>query len=1012
MNQPKKLIEVALPIKAISAESVRDKSIRHGHISTLHLWWARRPLPVCRAVVFASLVPDPKDEHCPQAFIEAIDLLITDSHYELRANPPYTQETKAPKETHKNKLLAFIGQFSKDFQKNEAQGKNTPSKKKLNSFSLIKWENRNNEEVLTIARKLIWVAHNATGHISLDALLKDFTQHYEAIKVAERTLYHTVDRHIPSPENKAKEAQLAEAIAAFLAKMPKVFDPFAGGGAIPLEAARLGCRAYGNDINPVAHIIQKGSLEFPQKYGKSITFSANSFIAQYGKEAFVKQQKGKSLLGQEIKIANRLAFDVEFYAKKLLQKVEEKVGHLYPTDTKGNKPIAYYWARTATCSNPTCGAEVPLLRQFYLANTPRKKVYLQPKIEGTKISFSIEKGVCKEEGWMHRANLTCPCCKNITDVKNLKNQFKKKVTGQQLIATITEGFNTKLYRLPSSKEVDILAKIQTEGLFVFNESMDNGNYRDLKLPKWGMTAWREMFTPRQLLTLQTFVNQLHEIRKELSDEHGKLSEYYKAVVTYLAILIDRIAIVNTSFSRWNNARENLAHPFSRQAIAMIFDYPESNPFCGKTGSVDNQLDWIVRYIQEESSSFNHINCVKAASGEKGQFGKKELDAVVTDPPYYDAIAYADLSDFFYVWLKRTLGEVYPLNFLTIQTPKADECTALAHHHGHDKKKAKQHFEESLKRIFQSIEYQTKGVVSIMFAHQSTEAWTTLCNSILGSEMNITGSWAMDTERSSRTLSLAGAALASSVTIACRPATKEGYGDYKTIKKKIKKTIKAKVEELYGYGFRGADLLTACFGQAVSEFGQYKSVEKANGDEVSVAELLELAQEMAFNAIVHNIKTDDTTRFYLGWLELFGFGKTPHDTARKVTQIGLNIDLKILKDQGILVESKKDVQLVSFKKRDPKQFARANNLINAIHQAMKLSQGGRKELIAYLAPIAQSEKAIFWRVLVALQGILPASTEDHKRLMSLLSNKDSLIKDIQASTLPAQEKQGAQSTLDF
>ena len=251
--------------------------------------------------------------------------------------------------------------------------------------------------------------------------------------------------------------------------------------------------------------------------------------------------------------------------------------------------------------------------------------------------------------------------------------------------------------------------------------------------------------------------------------------YGKALITYLAIWIDRIAIVNTSFGVWHTGGEKLERIMGRQAIPMTFDFPESNTFCSSSGSALNQLDWLGRYFESESSNTFAACFANASSGDKQQFEKKTLTSVVTDPPYYDAIAYADISDFFYVWLKQTLGELYPLTFSTPQTPKADECTALKHHHNNSVDKARKHFENKLTEIFDAIEVQTSDIVSIMYAHQSTEAWTTLCNSILGARMNITGSWPMDTEMQGA-LKSDMSYLESSVTVACRPSERKGFAD--------------------------------------------------------------------------------------------------------------------------------------------------------------------------------------------------------------------------------------------
>src|SRR5690606_30329047 len=252
---------------------------------------------------------------------------------------------------------------------------------------------------------------------------------------------------------------LEKSIESFLDRMPRVFDPFAGGGAIPLEAARLGCRSYGNDINPVAHIIQKGSVEFPQKYGKPITYSKAEFEKIYGEEAFrnLPGEWKKVVDGETaaVRIPNRLSFDVEYYARKLLKMAEDEIGHLYPADEKGNKPIAYYWARVGTCSNPSCKAEVPLLKQFYLANTKTKQVYLKPAISGKKIDFTIEVGEHDAEGWNYRGNLKCPCCGNVTDVKLIKKQTISGTLKLQLLAVVDEGKEGKVYRLPTHEEMEV-----------------------------------------------------------------------------------------------------------------------------------------------------------------------------------------------------------------------------------------------------------------------------------------------------------------------------------------------------------------------------------------------------------------------------------------------------------------------------------------------------------------------------------------------------------------------------
>lgn len=1010
MAQAKKLIEVAMPIKEISAASVHDKYIHHGHISTLHIWWARRPLPVCRAVVFASLVPDPLDENCPQQFKEAVELLLGSATkplnepgvlpdtYKPYNDIPFTAAIDKMEDNLRNRLLMLIGKYSDEFCINEKAGKPTAAGKQLSDHSLIKWENKCNDAILNKARKLIWVAYNLELHPSKSCveLLREFSEHYDKISLIEQELYAIKDRHLKDKKVSELEAKLNTAIDEFRSKMPIVFDPFAGGGAIPLEAARLGCRSYGNDINPVANIIQRCSLEFPQKFGKPITYSKDEFIKFYGSKEFDKIPYDKKVLvnGEAIavNIQNRLSFDVEFFANKLLELANNEIGHLYPKDKKGKAPLVYYWSRLAVCSNPSCKAEVPLLKQFYLANKKDKQIYLNPIINGNKIDFELKKGKCDIEGWNNRGNMKCPCCGSITDVKKIKEQIIKGDLKEKLLAVVQEGEQGKEYRLPTDEESNSLLALPTDIDIPIEKMQRNSAGGDTF--SWGITEWGQIFSKRQLFALQTLISKLNLIKSELRVDED---EYSKAIVTYLGIWIDRIAAYLTSFGRWIPQNEQLTSIFGRQAIAMVFDYPEVSIFAPSTSGPLNQLEWITMYLNSESSIPFISICNNAASGEKEQFKPKSLTVVVTDPPYYDAIAYADLSDFFYVWMKRSIANLYPLNFATPQTPKSDECTMLKHHHDGDGDKAKAHFENKLLQIFDAIEHQTSDIVSIMFAHQSTEAWTTLCNSILGARMNITGSWAIDSERDTRMIANAGAALQSSVTVSCRPAQRKGFGDYKEVRKAVEKTVAKEVEELYSLGFRGADLLTACFGQAVSEFGKYEKVEKADGSEVTVAELLEMARESAFNALLKGFDGDDFTKFYIGWLQLYGFAESEFDDAAKFSRVGLSINVAELFTEHILIKNGNKQTLGGFEQRlkENKNIGdRANNfLIDLVHRAMALYKGtNRTALLQYIGKVAAQPESNFWRVITSLCEVLPQGSEDHKQAIGLLTNKDSLIRE--------------------
>lgn len=885
----------------------------------------------------------------------------------------------------------FIGKFSPACQKNMLAGKTTSSKDQVQEGCLIKWESKNDPTVLRLARLLIWVAYNSElrPEATYTDLTVEFDEASKAITNAETALYHTLNRHLASPEVTAKEAALQKAIEKFQNRMPSVFDPFAGGGAIPLEAARLGCRSFGNDINPVAHIIEKGSVEFPQKYGKPITYTHEEFMALYGKEGIkLYTENFGGMPTGNVEIPNRLSFDVEYYAKKLLAMTEAEVGHLYPADEKGNKPIAYYWTRTATCSNPSCKAEVPLLKQFYLANTKSKKVYLNPIIHGTDIQFEIKEGSYDEKalpGWNNRGNMTCPCCGNITPVDQVKQQFINKSTSEKLLVRIFESKTGKEYKLANNIVYDFTENNKVE---YPSEIMPIHYSQAFPSCTWGFSKWGDIYSSRQLYMLSTFIKNLSKLKSEINT-----SEYHQALLTFLAIWFDRIAVANTSLGRWHISGEKLEHPFSRQAIAMVFDYPESNPFCNSSGSALNQLEWIIRYIESESNSPFAALLANASSGEKGQFAAKTLTAVVTDPPYYDAIGYADCSDLFYVWMKRTLGDVYPINFATPQTPKAEECTALKHHHHNSEAEAKKHFENKLTAIFDAIEYQTSEIVSIMFAHQSTEAWTTLCNSILGARMNITGSWPMDTELVNRSRGIGSAALESSVTVSCRPSERNGFESFKRVKRAIETKVTEEVNALYELGFRGADLLTACFGQAVSEFGKYETVEKADGSEVTVGELLELARTAAFNALLSGFDGDEYTRFYIGWLQMNGMGDTDFDDAAKFARVGMSVNISDIFAHNLLIRTGNKQHLATYAERTVNEklgISASDPLIDQVHRAMaNWRDGDRGKILHHIHIVGKEANNPFWRVLASLKELLPEG-DDLTQVQELISNSADLI----------------------
>ena len=613
---------------------------------------------------------------------------------------------------------------------------------------------------------------------------------------------------------------------------------------------------------------------------------------------------------------------------------------------------------------------------------------MNPITHGTDIQFEIKEGSYDEKalpGWNNRGNMTCPCCGNITPVDQVKQQFINKSTSEKLLVRIFESKTGKEYKLANNIVYDFTENNKVE---YPSEIMPIHYSQAFPSCTWGFSKWGDIYSSRQLYMLSTFIKNLSKLKSEINT-----SEYHQALLTFLAIWFDRIAVANTSLGRWHISGEKLEHPFSRQAIAMVFDYPESNPFCNSSGSALNQLEWIIRYIESESNSPFAALLANASSGEKGQFAAKTLTAVVTDPPYYDAIGYADCSDLFYVWMKRTLGDVYPINFATPQTPKAEECTALKHHHHNSEAEAKKHFENKLTAIFDAIEYQTSEIVSIMFAHQSTEAWTTLCNSILGARMNITGSWPMDTELVNRSRGIGSAALESSVTVSCRPSERNGFESFKRVKRAIETKVTEEVNALYELGFRGADLLTACFGQAVSEFGKYETVEKADGSEVTVGELLELARTAAFNALLSGFDGDEYTRFYIGWLQMNGMGDTDFDDAAKFARVGMSVNISDIFAHNLLIRTGNKQHLATYAERTVNEklgISASDPLIDQVHRAMaNWRDGDRGKILHHIHIVGKEANNPFWRVLASLKELLPEG-DDLTQVQELISNSADLI----------------------
>jgi len=959
-----RLIEVALPIREISAESVRDKSLRHGHISTLHLWWARRPLAACRAVVFASLVPDPDDPRCPEAFRKAVERHLKTHvppelrHYqrgrENRRDPdPYSPYEGVP-DTLRNRLLMFIAKWSPEAIAFEKKGGKPPKPAHLlDDRSLAKWEtsdpdNPQGREVLRIARELIQAANGGST--------------------------------------------------------PVVLDPFAGGGAIPLEAGRLGCRAIANDYNPVAYLILRATCEFPQKYGKP------------GKRKVLVENMGRNV-EQEVEVPNVLVHDFEKWARWILERARQKIGHLYPPGKDGRPVVGYLWARTAPCSNPACRGEIPLLRSLLVCNKPNKKVALTMEVDKARktVQFGITEGkdIKETDGTMqNRGNARCPYCGQITPVADIRAAGLAGRMGERMVAVIMADRSGKHYR--AVEECDLKAFRDASAIHVerpqemilpeINADQiedDISNSTGIRSHLYGMKTWGSLFNPRQLVAMHTFVACLHEALEAMSKEFAD-EEYRKALGVYLGLWIGRIASRTSSMGLWNIRGEKLEHPFGRQAIPMNWDYPESNPFTEVTGGVQGQFGWMKRVILHESNG-SVPTVAMHGDGAALSLPSGACDVVVTDPPYFDAIAYGDLSDYFYVWLKRGLGDVFPEVFTTPLVPKGDEATALKHRHGGDGEKADAHFKTKLAAVLAEAHRVLRpgGIISVMFAHQSTKAWTALVHAIFEAGLTVDATWPIDTELITA-LKASVSALSSSVTVVCRPRMAGSAASFKDVRREIEKVVAEAVKRFWSYGFRGADLIVACYGPAVGVFGKYERVEKADGTPVEIPELLELARRAARDAIAGEFRGDNLSTLYYVWANLYGTSEQAWDDARLVVQIGGESEsaMEVARGHGIFVVDGSRCRLALLADRLPagKAGAARRNLgmdqspplIDALHRAMLLwQQEKRGELVGYLAERDLLEDGPFWKLAQALFEVLPRDLDDWKLVSALLGERPTL-----------------------
>jgi putative DNA methylase len=752
-SYPKRLIEVDLPIKKISEHARREKAIRHGHISTLHIWWARRPLAACRAVICASLWPDPADPICPESFKAEAKRQMGQFWNQI---DPSTRNIDDPIELRKA-LLDFIADFSN-------------------------WDNSTDERYFTTARKLTQSAHEALG--------------------------------------------------GELGTRPLVVDPFAGGGSIPLEALRVGADAYASDLNPVSVLLNKVVLEYIPKFGL------------------------------------KLADEVRKWGKWVEVEAEKELLEFYPKDPDGSTPIAYLWARTIHCEGPGCGTEVPLLRSLWLAKKGDRSVALRliPNKDRKIIDFEIIESARPsdvKDATMRRGSVTCPCCGYTTPVASVRRQLKVRHGGTNdarmyCVVTTKKAASGRFYRLPTTKDLNAVVKAK-EKLdhnqhewkgklsLVPNESTSHYHTFVNRGPIYGMITWADYFTPRQLLTLSSFVTIVTRLNanKNFTENNKEISP----IQTCLGIAIDRCANQFTSLSKWNSGRELVDGVFARQAIPMLWDFGEIYPFNGD-GYWIGAIEWIAQII--DKLSFLEIQGkAELASATAHPLPNDSAQCFMTDPPYYYSVQYADLSDFFYVWLHRSIGEIHPTLFNNELSPKTEEIIVQSPAHEFASEGKNKQFYES--RMHVAMEEGRRilapnGIGIVVFANTSTAGWETMLQSLVESGWVITGSWPIDTELASRVLAQNRSVLASSIHLICRPrenpegSSNSYIGEWSDVLAELPVRIHEWMPRLKEENVVGADAIFACLGPALEIFSRYSRVEKASGEQVALKEYLEKVWE--------------------------------------------------------------------------------------------------------------------------------------------------------------------------
>lgn len=1005
MTDDKRLIEDYLPIVAISAEASREKSVRQGHISTLHLWWARRPLVACRAAVYAALVP--ASQFVPDSATDEKKTSLA------RANAA--------------KFIKRLCQYPSDAKP---------------------------EQKADIER----ATKEAEGHI-LEAHAARLTQ------------------------DTGKKVTLDDILAG-RAPRPRVLDMFAGGGAIPLEALRLGCDAHANDLNPVAHIIQLCTLVYPQKYGRPDP-NARGMTGP-------KNANGETTWGG-------LADEVRYWGNRVLENVRAEIGDFYPPipdpeftppkKPKGGKdedafaepqhvmgfaedpqqslkpragfltPVAYLWTRTVKCKNPGCGATVPLVKQTWLCKKERRYVAIKmvaPK-GAKRVRFDVVEAPTATgldfdpEAFSKGGNANCPFCGTVADSDYVKLQGLdgRMSTQPMAVACTRPGKQGKVYlsvdQVPTAtpddssvmKSVEALCK--RTGITIPNEPIIDDAKNSFWIRLYGITTYGQLFTPRQLLTLLAFAAAVRSALKEspqISPEHAK------ATTTCLALMVDKLADFDSTQCTWNyTGGRGVGHSFTRQALPMAWDFAETHPFNPAGASWVAILEDIPTAIDILATVDLHGDVVRGSATTlvhpDGYF-----DAVITDPPYYDNVSYADLSDFFFVWLKRTVGHLYPEHFSGQGTPKKSEAVSDATRHSGDQARAKTAYENMMSGALAEAVRVLKpgGILTIVYAHKTTLGWSTLVDALRRSGCEVVEAWPLDTERGARMIAMGTAALASSIFLVARKRDGTATGHEEQVRPELEQIVRERVTTLWDMGISGADLVIACVGAGLRAFTRFGRVEYANGDEVPAERFLTEVETVVLETVLARLSKevggkgtslaglDAATRFYILWRYTYSTAELDAGEAiifANGTHVELDGQHSLTSGTHALVSKRKGKYALSdFAERGkdehlglPSDAGQPASLVDVLHRTLWLMEKRPTELPTFLRD-SQVNREQLRLVAQALAG--PAlkggelgdvsPTAELSALGKLTANWQSVVEDAALTTGQREEKKAGQKQL--